>query len=106
MKILVLSDVPSKWLWDFFERDKLEEYDLILSCGDLPAEYLSFLVTFAKGPLLYVHGNHDHYDRKPPEGCICIEDQIYEFWVWAVLCATSRETICIPSRKCVNVSAS
>ena len=79
MKILVLSDVPSKWLWDFFERDKLEEYDLILSCGDLPAEYLSFLVTFAKGPLLYVHGNHDHYDRKPPEGCICIEDQIYEY---------------------------
>lgn len=79
MKILVLSDVPSKWLWDFFEKEKLEEYDLILSCGDLPAEYLSFLVTFAKGPLLYVHGNHDHYDRKAPDGCICIEDQIYEY---------------------------
>ncbi len=79
MKILVLSDEPSKWLWDFFEREKLEEYDLILSCGDLPASYLSFLVTFAKGPLLYVHGNHDHYDKKPPEGCICIEDQIYEY---------------------------
>lgn len=79
MKILVLADEPSKWLWDFFEREKLEEYDLILSCGDLPAAYLSFLVTFAKGPLLYVHGNHDHYDRKPPEGCICIEDQIYKY---------------------------
>ncbi|MBO5346857.1 MAG: metallophosphoesterase, partial [Lachnospiraceae bacterium] len=79
MKILVLSDEPSKWLWDFFEREKIEEYDLILSCGDLPAAYLSFLVTFAKGPLLYVHGNHDHYDKKPPEGCICIEDQIYEY---------------------------
>lgn len=79
MKILVLSDVPSKWLYDFFEKEKLDEYDLILSCGDLPAEYLSFLVTFSKGPLLYVHGNHDHYDKKPPEGCICIEDQIYEF---------------------------
>jgi len=79
MKILVLSDEPSKWLYDFFEREKLDEYDLILSCGDLPAEYLSFLVTFSKGPLLYVHGNHDHYDRKPPEGCICIEDQIFEF---------------------------
>lgn len=79
MKILVLSDEPSKWLWDFYEKGKLDEYDLILSCGDLPAEYLSFLVTFSKCPVLYVHGNHDHYDRKPPEGCICIEDQIYEY---------------------------
>lgn len=79
MKILVLSDVPSKWLWDFFEKEKLQEYDLILSCGDLPADYLSFLVTFSKGPLLYVHGNHDHYDQKAPDGCICIEDQIYEY---------------------------
>ncbi len=79
MKILVLADVPSKWLWDFFEKEKLEGYDLILSCGDLPAEYLSFLVTFSNCPLLYVCGNHDHYDRKPPEGCICIEDQIYEY---------------------------
>ena len=79
MKILVLSDVPSKWLWDFFEKEKLQEYDLILSCGDLPAEYLSFLVTFSKGPLLYVNGNHDHYDKKAPDGCICIEDRIYEY---------------------------
>ncbi len=79
MKILVLSDVPSKWLWDFFEKGRLDEYDLILSCGDLPGEYLSFLVTFSKAPVLYVCGNHDHYDRKPPEGCICIEDQIYEY---------------------------
>ena len=79
MKILVLSDEPSKWLYDFYEEGKLDEYDLILSCGDLPANYLSFLVTFARAPLLYVTGNHDHYDRKPPEGCICIDDQIYEY---------------------------
>ena len=46
MKILVLSDEPSKWLYDFYEEGRLDEYDLILSCGDLPANYLSFLVTF------------------------------------------------------------
>lgn len=79
MKILVLADEPSKWLYDFYEEGKLDEYDLILSCGDLPGNYLSFLVTFAKAPVLYVTGNHDHYDRKPPEGCICIDDQIYEY---------------------------
>ncbi len=79
MRILVLADEPSKWLYDFYEEGKLDEYDLILSCGDLPGNYLSFLVTFAKAPVLYVTGNHDHYDRKPPEGCICIDDQIYEY---------------------------
>ena len=27
-----------------------------------------------------MHGNHDEkYDRTPPEGCICIDDKIYEF---------------------------
>lgn len=29
---------------------------------------------------MYVHGNHDDkYNVKPPEGCICIEDEIYEY---------------------------
>ncbi|MBQ8816233.1 MAG: metallophosphoesterase family protein [Lachnospiraceae bacterium] len=79
MRILVVADEPSKWLWDFYEDGKLAGIDLILSCGDLPAEYLSFLVTFANCPLLYVNGNHDHYDKRPPEGCICIDDQVYEY---------------------------
>ena len=31
-------------------------------------------------PVLYVCGNHDDkYDKTPPEGCICIEDTIYEY---------------------------
>ena len=51
--------------------------DLILSAGDLKASYLSFLVTMANRPLLYVHGNHDwSYDRQPPEGCDCIDDRL------------------------------
>lgn len=80
MKILVLSDVESKYLWDYFEKSKVENIDLIISCGDLKSEYLEFLATFAKAPILYVHGNHDDsYDRKPPEGCICIDDQVYVY---------------------------
>ena len=47
MKILVLADVKSKWLYDFYEEGKLDEYDLIISCGDLSGEYLSFLVKTA-----------------------------------------------------------
>lgn len=80
MNILVISDQRSKALWDFFEPSKLEGVDLILSCGDLPPQYLSLLATFTHAPVLYVHGNHDEcYDKTPPEGCICIEDMIYEY---------------------------
>lgn len=78
MKILAIGDEESKYLWDFYEEGKLDGIDLIISCGDLDPRYLSFLVTFASAPLLYVHGNHDEkYETIPPEGCICIDDRIY-----------------------------
>lgn len=77
MKILAISDEESPYLWDTGAAQKLRQYDLILSCGDLKAEYLSFLVTVAKCPVLYVHGNHDgHYHSRPPEGCDCMEDKL------------------------------
>ena len=80
MKILAIADEESKYLWDFYERGKLEDIDLILSAGDLAPEYLTFLVTMASVPVLYVHGNHDDkYAYKPPEGCICIDDSIYVY---------------------------
>ena len=78
MKILAIADEESPYLWDFFEQEKLEGIDLIISCGDLEPTYLSFLATFSNVPVLYVHGNHDEkYEKIPPEGCICIEDKIY-----------------------------
>lgn len=77
MKILALSDEVSKGLYDYYTPGKLDDYDLIISCGDLKSQYLSFLVTMTRVPLLYVHGNHDtQYERTPPEGCDCIEDKL------------------------------
>jgi Icc-related predicted phosphoesterase len=35
------------------------EPDLIVACGDLPFEYLEFLVTMIGKPLAWVPGNHD-----------------------------------------------
>ena len=78
LNILLLADHKSKFLYDYYEPEKVKDIDLIISCGDLPPEYLSFFVTLCNVPLLYVRGNHDkRYDEKPPEGCICIEDDIY-----------------------------
>lgn len=77
MKILTLSDEVSPALYDYYTPGRLEGYDLIISCGDLKASYLSFIVTMARVPVLYVHGNHDTgYLRNPPEGCDCIDDQL------------------------------
>ncbi len=78
MKIMAIADLESSALWNHYNENRLVDTDLIVSCGDLDPRYLSFLVTFANVPLLYVHGNHDDcYDRIPPEGCICIDDTIY-----------------------------
>ena len=78
MRILAVSDTESTALWDHYNSNKITNTDLILSCGDLNPQYLSFLVSCTNLPLLYVHGNHDEkYDQTPPEGCICIDDKIY-----------------------------
>lgn len=80
MKILAISDEECPALWDYYTPGRLDDYDLIISCGDLNAKYLSFLVTMAKCPVLYVHGNHDvNYDQVPPEGCDCIDGHIVEY---------------------------
>lgn len=79
MRILVVSDVESDYLYDYYTPDKLEGIDLIIGCGDLSVEYLEFLVTMANCPLFYIHGNHDDKYKREPEGCICIDDKFFEY---------------------------
>ena len=78
MKILAVSDVPSDRYYEYFKEGMLDEFDLILSCGDLRPEYVEFLVTMAHCPLVYVHGNHDDSYGRDPQGCICADDKIVE----------------------------
>ena len=79
MKILAVSDVESKYFFDYYSPGKLKDFDLIIACGDLRVPYLEFLVTMARCPLLYVHGNHDDRFPREPEGCVCIDDRLYEY---------------------------
>src|SRR2546427_11311864 len=75
--------------------DKLERLqpDLVLSCGDLPFDYLEYIVSRVNVPLLYVPGNHDPDLRpgddtfsplraerpsKGPEGCVNVDVRIVE----------------------------
>ena len=80
MKILALADEELMSFWDYYVPGRLKEYDLILSSGDLKAAYLSFIVTMARAPLMYVPGNHDTgYATKEPEGCDSIDCKIVEY---------------------------
>lgn len=77
MKILLLADEECRELWDYYRPGMFDEYDLILSAGDLKGEYLTFIETLSNKPLVYVYGNHDRrYEIKPPEGCINAEDDV------------------------------
>lgn len=80
MKILAIADVEDRAIWDFYKPGMFEGIDLIISCGDLDRRYLEFIESMANVPLLYICGNHDSgYEKNPPEGCVCIEDMIYNF---------------------------
>lgn len=80
MKILVISDEEVKNFWEYYKPGIFKEYELIISCGDLSAKYLEFIVTMASCPVVYVPGNHDSsYVQKPPEGCDCIDGKIFTY---------------------------
>ena len=77
MRILTVSDVPSALYYDNYQPGCLDGFDLILSCGDLRRNYLEFLVTMARCPLIYVPGNHDDaFLKDPPEGCLCADGKV------------------------------
>lgn len=80
MKILLVADEESPFLWDYYVPGRLKDIDMILSCGDIKQEYLEFLVTMANVPLYYVPGNHDKgYINYPPEGCEDIDCKLVTF---------------------------
>jgi Icc-related predicted phosphoesterase len=50
--------------------------DVIVACGDLPFDYLEYLVTVIGKPLAYVLGNHDPAAGARPEGCINVDEKV------------------------------
>lgn len=57
--ILAVSDEVVPWLHSPQLSERCAEVDLIVSCGDLPPDYLEYLVSMLNKPAFYVHGNHD-----------------------------------------------
>ena len=80
IKILTVSDRVETQLYEDFRAERFAGIDLILSCGDLPPEYLSFLVTMLNVPVYYVRGNHDvRLGGYRPEGCVDLDAKFVRF---------------------------
>jgi hypothetical protein len=60
IRILAASDEHDPALDHAANRDALGRIDLVVGCGDLSPEYLTFIGDAFPAPLVYVRGNHDH----------------------------------------------
>ncbi len=80
MKILCVSDTEMPQLHNAVNlRRQYNDVDMVISCGDMPPNYLDFITSIIGAPLYYVRGNHDEiYDEEPPGG-IDLHGQIVEY---------------------------
>jgi Icc-related predicted phosphoesterase len=77
VKILAVADTEDRALSEHFNRERYGDVDLVVSCGDLKASYLDYLISQLNVPLLYVRGNHDAaYAAQPPPGCDDLDGRV------------------------------
>lgn len=86
MKILVVTDEVAPQIYHAGIKTRFVGVDVVLSCGDLPAYYLEFIVTMLNVPLYYVLGNHaegltitDDGKQVGPGGCTYIDGKVTEY---------------------------
>jgi Icc-related predicted phosphoesterase len=80
MKVLTVSDEVVDLLHGPAITHVAPAVDFVLSCGDLPADYLEFIVSMLNVPLYYVMGNHGSGGEKAfPDGCENIDMRVVEF---------------------------
>jgi len=58
LKILCISDQIDPLVYSSGIRERFSDIDLILSAGDLPLDYLDFIISSLNKPLYFVFGNH------------------------------------------------
>lgn len=58
MRVLAVSDTEIGFIYSPMVRERFQNVDLVISCGDLPYYYLEYIVSMLNVPLYYVRGNH------------------------------------------------
>lgn len=73
-----MSDVVDPLLYSSSLESRVGEVDAVISCGDLPFDYLEYFATFLGKPVFYVRGNHDppKGSGKFPRGCVELDGNI------------------------------
>lgn len=56
--ILSISDWIEPVIYSEKMKERMNDVDLIVSCGDIPANYLDFVMSELNKPLFFVEGNH------------------------------------------------
>jgi uncharacterized protein len=64
VRLLAVSDEVEPQLLDERTVEAQGRVDLVIGCGDLPADYLDALSTIYAAPLVFVRGNHDPPGRQ------------------------------------------
>jgi Icc-related predicted phosphoesterase len=59
MKILCIADQIDPLVYNSSIKTRYHDVDMVLAAGDLPLEYLDFVVSSLNCPLLFVYGNHN-----------------------------------------------
>jgi Icc-related predicted phosphoesterase len=59
MKILCVSDQIDPLVYSPSIKERFADIDLVLSAGDLPLDYLEFIVSSLDRPLFFVFGHHN-----------------------------------------------
>ena len=80
MKILCISDQVEQVLHGPTLNSYAQGVEAVISCGDLPFDYLEYVLTFLGVPLYYVLGNHDPAPDGPeyPGGCTPLDGRVVE----------------------------
>lgn len=64
LKILCISDQIDPLVYSPGIKERFSDVELILSAGDLPLDYLDFIISNLNKPLYFVFGNHHTEDMK------------------------------------------
>ena len=59
MKFLCVSDQIDPFVYSTTAKERYKDIDGVIAAGDLPLNYLDFIVTTLNKPLYFVYGNHD-----------------------------------------------
>ncbi len=81
MRVLTISDHVHDTVYSPALTRFAEGVELVLACGDLPADYLEYIVSLLNIPLYYVMGNHggDGGEKIFPDGCENVDGRVVEY---------------------------